>query len=65
MSDTYGIGRERKAAPADAADFLHEALTELLQIARNHRLDMLCYRIDMARLASQVTFKAWFRHVLR
>lgn len=48
-------GRETKEGPAEAADFLHDAIGELLQVARNHRLDMLCYLLDMARLeASEI-----------
>lgn len=44
------LDRETKEGSAEAAEFLHEAIGDLLQVARNHRLDMLCYLLDMARL---------------
>ncbi|WP_347336029.1 hypothetical protein [Rhodopseudomonas pseudopalustris] len=34
----------------EAAGYLAEALSELIQIAQVHRLDVLCYLLDMARM---------------
>lgn len=49
------VGRETQDGPAEAADFLHGAITDLLQVARNNHLDMLCYLLDIARLeASEI-----------
>jgi hypothetical protein len=40
----------RDGGPVEAAGYLSEAISELIQIAQVHRLDMLCYLLDMARL---------------
>jgi hypothetical protein len=34
----------------EAAIYLAEAVAELAQLARQHRLDMLCYLLEMAQL---------------
>ena len=36
--------------PGEAASYLKGAVAELAQLARRHRLDMLCYLLDMAYL---------------
>lgn len=36
--------------PAEAASVISEAVAELAQISRRHRLDMLAHLLDMARL---------------
>ena len=40
----------RDGGPVEAAAFVGEAVGELIQLAHVHRLDMLCYLLDMARL---------------
>jgi hypothetical protein len=41
---------ERDGGPGEAAGYLAEAVAELARIARRHRLDMLCYLLEMAQL---------------
>ncbi|ABE40258.1 hypothetical protein HUU61_04550 [Rhodopseudomonas palustris] len=41
---------DRDGGPVEAAGYLAEALSELIQIAQVHRLDVLCYLLDMARM---------------
>ena len=36
--------------PAEAASVISEAVVELAQLSRRHRLDMLAHLLDMARL---------------
>ncbi|MES2600291.1 MAG: hypothetical protein V4602_05715 [Pseudomonadota bacterium] len=36
--------------PAEAASVISEAVAELAQLSRRHRLDMLAHLLDMARL---------------
>ena len=43
----------RDGGPGEAAGYLAEAITELLELARVHRLDMLCYLLDMARMEAR------------
>ncbi|WP_322517403.1 hypothetical protein SR870_07665 [Rhodopseudomonas palustris] len=51
MVSRRGSGsRDRNGGPVEAAGYLVEAISELIQIADVHRLDMLCYLLDMARL---------------
>ncbi|MGP9811130.1 hypothetical protein ACTZWT_06405 [Rhodopseudomonas sp. NSM] len=51
MVSRSGSGsRDRDGGPAEAAGYLVEAISELITIAGVHRLDMLCYLLDMARL---------------
>lgn len=38
--------------PIEAASFISETLAGLTQLARRHKLDMLGYLLDMARLES-------------
>lgn len=41
---------DRDGGPGEAAHYLMEAIAELAQIARRHRLDMLCYLLEMAQM---------------
>jgi hypothetical protein len=45
-------GREQggDGGPDEAASYLEVAVGELAQLARRHRLDMLCYLLEMAYL---------------
>lgn len=45
--------RPRDGGPVEAAQYLSEATGELIQVARAHRLDMLCYLLDMARMEAR------------
>lgn len=40
----------RDGSEVEAAAYLAGALGELINLAQRHRLDMLCYLLDMARL---------------
>jgi hypothetical protein len=45
-----GDGVPRDGGPGEAAHYLRDAISELAQMARRHRLDMLGYLLDMAQL---------------
>ncbi|MBI5132033.1 MAG: hypothetical protein HZA66_21535 [Rhodopseudomonas palustris] len=55
MASSGGSGgaRQRDGGPVEAAGYLVEAIGELIQIADVHRLEMLCYLLDMARLEAR------------
>lgn len=40
----------RDGGPVEAAHFIRDALADLTGLAQRHRLDMLVYLLDMARL---------------
>lgn len=40
----------RDGGPAEAANAISEAVAELAQLSRRHRLDMLAHLLDMAQL---------------
>jgi hypothetical protein len=42
----------------EASKYLSEALAELIELARVHRLDMICYLLDMARLEANEVVRA-------
>jgi hypothetical protein len=44
---------ERDGGPGEAASYLVEAVAELAQMARRHRLDMLCFLLEMALLEAE------------
>jgi hypothetical protein len=44
---------ERDGGPGEAASYLAGAIAELAQMARRHRLDMLCYLLEMAQLEAE------------
>ena len=48
--------------PVEAASFIFGTLTELSQLARRHRLDMLGYLLDMALLEADETVRQKTRH---
>ena len=39
--------------PVEAAHYIKGAVHELARVARRHRLDMLAYLLDMARLEAE------------
>jgi hypothetical protein len=52
MTSQTGRGGSSKGdgGPTEAASYLAEKIAELIQIAHIHRLDMLSYLLDMARM---------------
>ncbi|MCG6204051.1 hypothetical protein LPW26_05345 [Rhodopseudomonas sp. HC1] len=40
----------RDGGPVEAAGYVAEVVADLIQIAHLHRLDVLCYLLDMARM---------------
>ncbi|MFC0243356.1 hypothetical protein [Rhodopseudomonas telluris] len=40
----------RDGGPVEAAGYVAEVIGDLIQIAHVHRLEMLCYLLDMARM---------------
>ncbi|NVN86650.1 MAG: hypothetical protein HXX15_11240 [Rhodopseudomonas sp.] len=58
MSSRRGNGQQQTArsengGPGEAASYLAEAIADLAHLARIHRLDMLCYLLEMALLEAQ------------
>jgi len=53
LSSGSGGSGQRDGGPVEAAGYLAEAIGELIQIVQAHRLDMLCYLLDMARLEAR------------
>jgi hypothetical protein len=49
---------DRDGGTVEAAKYLTEAVTELIELARVHRLDMVCYLLDMARLEANEVVRA-------
>lgn len=48
----------RDGGPIEAAVYVAEVIGDLIQIAHVHRLEMLCYLLDMARVeATEVSRK--------
>ncbi|MGX7742972.1 hypothetical protein [Rhodopseudomonas parapalustris] len=45
--------RPRDGGPVEAAQYLSEATGQLIQVAQAHRLDMVCYLLDMARMEAK------------
>ncbi|PZA12259.1 hypothetical protein DNX69_09675 [Rhodopseudomonas palustris] len=45
--------RPGDGGPVEAAQYLSEATGQLIQVAQAHRLDMLCYLLDMARMEAK------------
>ncbi len=41
---------EGGGGPAEAASLISEAVAELIQLSRRHRLDMLAHLLEMAKL---------------
>ena len=54
---THGDGGQR-----EAAGFIAETLTNLSTIARNHRLDVLGYLLDMAQLEANEVLRRTSQH---
>lgn len=50
MPSGSGVSSDRDGGPGEAAYYLMDAIAELAQLARRHRLDMLCYLLEMAQL---------------
>lgn len=48
--------------PAEAASFIFGTVTELAQLARQHRLDMLGYLLDMALLEADDVMRRKAKH---
>jgi hypothetical protein len=46
-------GTAEDGGPVEAAQFVARAAGELAQLARQHRLDILAYLLDMAQLEAQ------------
>lgn len=44
------VSPARDGGPAEAASLISEAVAELVQLSRRHRLDMLAHLLDMAKL---------------
>lgn len=47
----------KDGGPIEAASFISGALAELAQLSRRHKLDMLCYLLDMAQLEATETVR--------
>ncbi|RIA02180.1 hypothetical protein D1920_08380 [Rhodopseudomonas palustris] len=45
--------RPGDGGPVEAAQYLSEATGQLIKVAQAHRLDMLCYLLDMARMEAR------------
>lgn len=45
--------RPGDGGPVEAAQYLSEATGQLIQVAQAHRLDTLCYLLDMARMEAR------------
>jgi len=52
-SSQHQIDRPADGGAGEAASYLTEAIAELAHLARIHRLDMLCYLLEMALLEAQ------------
>uniref|UniRef100_E6VCU0 Uncharacterized protein n=1 Tax=Rhodopseudomonas palustris (strain DX-1) TaxID=652103 RepID=E6VCU0_RHOPX len=55
-SESHGNSRYARpgdGGPVEAAQYLSEATGQLIQVARAHRLDVLCYLLDMARMEAK------------
>jgi hypothetical protein len=50
--------QERDGGAVEAAGYLSEAVGELIVLARAHRLDLLCYLLDMARMEAKEIIRA-------
>jgi hypothetical protein len=55
-------GRKNNDGAAEAARFLAEHLADLVALARCHRLEMLAYLLDMAKLEAAETVRRSSRH---
>lgn len=56
-SSEIGNDIVRDGSPLEAADYIAQATGELGQLARTHRLGMLAYLLDMAKLEADETLR--------
>jgi hypothetical protein len=52
----------RDGGPVEAAGYVADVIGDLIQIAHVHRLEMLCYLLDMARMEAMEIGRPHRRH---